>query len=599
MRRYLLCTLAAYTLLSLGCSTATKPAKKARPVAAAPAPAKPKAETVKTAPLYQPPGQTPATAQLAARLHAVEDLLQQGRAAEAKTLADSLNPVDLDDAQKDLLNLYLAQILLSSGEAELALKSLGKITPRLLAPEDKSKYWQAQSFALSLTGNALNSVRARIELDNWLKLPKDRQDNYAAIIEALQLLPGLPQAAQADAQLAGWQSLALLLKSPAADPAAGQAALQQWQDSHPGHPGNGYLQTLKSQPALGAIALLLPGSGVFAQAGEAIKAGFMAAYHSQTGSKPALQFYDTHQTGALELYQQAVAAGAKLVIGPLEKDSLLNLANAPDFPVPVLALNVVPSIQRNNLYQFGLSPADDAEEAVRMAMHEGGRNAILLTPDNDAGKRTADLLNENWLLQDGRMVHSQTYDTRATDHSAAIKQLLLIDESEARFSKIRQYFPDSQYIPRRRQDADLLFLSAYSKEARNINPQLHYLQLGDLPIYATSSVFSGIVNKQQDHDLDGINFCDIPWVFDKTDFGPLSLSALQDVWAKFPSSYLRLVAMGLDAFALGPKLDQLLITPYRGATGNLSLASGNRIKRELTCAQFVNGKPQVKALDGP
>lgn len=596
MRRFLLGVCAAHIFLNSGCSTATKPVRKTQPAAAAPAPAKPKAEPVKTAPLYQAPVQTLSAAQMAARLKSVDDLLQQGQPGEAQAIADTINPVDLDDTQKDLLNLYYAQIQLSSGEAEQALKRLNTISAKHLAPEDKGKYWQAQAFALSLTGNALNSVRARIELDNWLKAPKERLDNQAAIIEALQHLPELPPAGLADAQLAGWQSLAQLLKNPAADPASAQIAVQQWRDTHPGHPGNSYLQARENQ---GIIALLLPGSGVFSQAGEAIKAGFMAAYNSQTGSKPTLQFYDTHQTGALELYRQAVAAGAKLVIGPLEKDNLLDLANAPDFPVPVLALNIVPTVQRTNLYQFGLNPADDAEEVARMAMNEGGRNAIMLTPDNDAGRRTADLLNENWLLQDGRMVDSKTYDARATDHSGAIKQLLLVDESEARFGKVRQYFPDSQFVPRRRQDADLLFLNAYSKEARNINPQLHYYQLGDLPVYATAGVFTGIVNKQQDQDLEGVNFCDIPWVFDKTDFGQLSLPALQDVWSKFPASYLRLVAMGLDAYALGPKLPDLLVSAYQGATGNLSLAGGNRIKRELTCAQFVNGKPQIKHLGGP
>jgi uncharacterized protein len=53
----------------------------------------------------------------------------------------------------------------------------------------------------------------------------------------------------------------------------------------------------------------------------------------------------------------------------------------------------------------------------------------------------------------------------------------------------------------------------------------------------------------------------------------------------------RLVALGIDAYNLIGKLDQLSSTPYAGATGQLSLNGENRITRKLVCAQFKGGVP--------
>jgi len=53
------------------------------------------------------------------------------------------------------------------------------------------------------------------------------------------------------------------------------------------------------------------------------------------------------------------------------------------------------------------------------------------------------------------------------------------------------------------------------------------------------------------------------------------------------------VAMGIDAYYLAGQLTTLNTTPYLGATGKLSLESDNRIKRNLVCAKFVNGQPEL------
>jgi hypothetical protein len=379
--------------------------------------------------------------------------------------------------------------------------------------------------------------------------------------------------------------------------------LNQWRIKFPNHPADlSFLDPSQGSPEnaplqIKAMALLLPGSGTFAQAGKAIRAGFMAAYnHADSSTKPTLRFYDTEQSTPQALYNQAVAEGAQLVIGPLDKEDIQSLADTVTFNIPVLALNHIPGLQRNRLYQFSLSPLDDAEQITDKARTDGHRKALLLVPDNAPGKRIADYLTEDWQNQGGTILEAQTYNPKETDFSAPIQQLLNLDESERRYNKILGLIPTIKYTPRKRQDADAILLSAYSAEARSINPQLQFYQAGDIPVYAMPNIYTGQVNTSLDADLNKITFCDTPWLFNKTYQGELSMDALKETWKQFPSSYLRLIAMGLDAYNLTTRLDSLETASYTGATGTLSLTGDQRIQRKLACTKFTAGQPEISGF---
>jgi outer membrane PBP1 activator LpoA protein len=106
------------------------------------------------------------------------------------------------------------------------------------------------------------------------------------------------------------------------------------------------------------------------------------------------------------------------------------------------------------------------------------------------------------------------------------------------------------------------------------------------------NIYAGTPNPVQDAELGSFNFCDMPWLFDSYFSGPLSQSALQNSLQGMPDSSSRLVALGIDAYNLLGRLDQLASTPYNGATGHLSIGQDNRITRKLVCAQFKGGVPQ-------
>ena len=145
--------------------------------------------------------------------------------------------------------------------------------------------------------------------------------------------------------------------------------------------------------------------------------------------------------------------------------------------------------------------------------------------------------------------------------------------------------------------ADFVLLIADARDAHLIIPQFESQQTGRIPIYATSHVFSGKPNPATDQDLSGLIFCDIPWLLNPGEGGSLSVQSLNSKIQQVSADYVKLIAMGLDAYRLIPELDRLKENPtyrYSGATGSLSLKAGNRLERQLSCAQFQNGIPEVR-----
>lgn len=548
--------------------------------------------------LYQEPVSDWTVQQNNTKLQTIANLLQTGKGAVAKQQLDAINPKELIQPQTAQYNLLTAQALLNFGDAEHAINYLSKTEVGVLSVSDKIKFYQSQAFAYSLTGNLLESAKARIGLDAFLVKPDERRKNQGVILESLGMLPdSIAQQQSKKEGLAEWVSIAKVLASRQQNAGKFNASLAAWRAANPQHAANIYLANVGNASATAgtmpsSIAVLLPQSGPYTDAGKAVKAGFLAA-HSRENTKPALHFYDTETAKLAELYQKAVNEGAKLVIGPLNKESIQSLATASTLTVPVLALNQVPNLSKSNLYQFALSPVDDVAEVTHKAQLDGHKNAVVLTPKNDQGKRLANYLTQHWQMLGGTVLKSLTYDPDKKDFSSAINSIAGLDESKARVNNVQQAFPAANYTPQPTSNSgvDVVLLSASPKDGQAINTQM--LKAGNIPVYALPSIYTGLPNPVADNPLNGITFCDTPWLFTGAYNGELSMLALRDVINQFPSSYIRLVAMGIDAYYLAGQLTTLGTTPYLGATGNLSLESDNRIKRNLVCAKFVNGQPEL------
>jgi len=557
--------------------------------------------------LYQSLAKTKPAYQVDYNLLASESFVHSGDSQSAQSIIDSINPSLLTAAQRNKLNLVIIQISLSNGETEKALNQLQVTQPYNLSSADQIIFYQSLAFAHSLTGDLLSSTQARIQLTPLLESNQQRNENNTVILDTLSLLSSQNLSLQqppAPDILGGWMALAKLLKlnNPNQNPESFQLAISEWQYQFPQHPANldfilSYTEGVKNTFKIpSSIALLLPQSGRFAKAAELIKVGFMAAYQqSQTSYQPSIRFYDSSAYNPITLYHQAISDGAELVIGPLNKNNIQELALGTELPVPVLALNHIPHLAKDNLFQFGLSPIDESKQLASNASSKGLNKILVLTPESKQGHRIADLFSESWLETSGTVLETQHYKTKGGDFSTSIKALLNLDESQYRYKKIKQLLARNiEYTERRRTDVDAIFLSASAQKARSIYPHLQFYRATNVPVYATPQIYTGEPNPSADIDLNSITFCDVPWLFTEAYPAEPSQESLREHWQQLPINYLRLTALGIDSFNIISALEQISSIPFSGATGTLSLNMENRITRQLVCAKFINGRPVLQ-----
>lgn len=532
------------------------------------------------------------------RLLNADALLQAGDIDAAQKQLDLLRQAELSPEQRGKYTVLAAQIDLSMGDAEQALYRLKTVRPLLLEEADRISYYRSLAFGYSLTGNVLQAVSSRIRLGNLLREPKQQQDNVRAIVETLASLPDdeAAVAPELSAELQGWMALAKILKLSRQTGTDSAAAINQWRADYPGHAANAeFLQAYLTSPptvtpadsasgheplapvAIPAIAVLLPTSGPYAPAGKAIKEGMLAAYRAEiVGGATAvpLKFYDSGQEDVVQLYRQAVTDGAKHVVGPLVKEQIETLAANAELSVPVLALNHVDNLQHDNLYQFGLSPIDEAQAVARKARRDGKQRVLILVPNTGQGQRVGNYLTAAWQAQGGTVAGMQSYDPRLHDIGAVLERLL-----------------ETVNHPGAPQGVEALLLSANADAARELAVQLKYRQAGGFTVYAMPTIYSGRPDPGKDAELGAFDFCDIPWLFDNYYQGPVSRASLQSHLQGLPDGLDRLAALGVDAYYLLSLLPQLAVQPYAGATGKLGLNAENRVTRTLVCAQFTGGVP--------
>ncbi|HHA19679.1 MAG TPA: penicillin-binding protein activator, partial [Methylophaga sp.] len=330
------------------------------------------------------------------------------------------------------------------------------------------------------------------------------------------------------------------------------------------------------------------------------KQGIIAARYADQ-SRTQLHFLDvstdntTGTSNVWQRYQQAIELNANLVIGPLDKKSIQILADSEELPIPILALNRLENhVHKDNLFQFGLAPEDDAISAANFAINQGYQRAVVLAPSGDWGNRISSAFNDQWLNNGGILLNQTNYNQSESDFSATITPLLGLEASKQRYRALKQTLASPlEFEPRRRQDIDFLFLVARPLKARQLMPQLKFHRSGNLPVIATSHAYSGHEDTQQNIDLNGLIFNDIPWIFSETASADPAYMALHDNQTDNFNSFVRLYALGADAYHLISELNSLSRSSsvtFQGATGVLSIDEAGYIHRQTLWATFNQGK---------
>lgn len=551
------------------------------------------------------------------RLRAADSALRAGDGRTAKQLADAVDPGELETADRHDYTLLQSRLDLNVGRAREALAKLDSLSMGRLGPPQKAHYHTLRASAYNQLGNMLESAQERIKLGYLLTHPDAVKKNNEAIYDELARIPEKVLAtmqASAPDVLGGWMNLTQIMKTT--PPAGLSTELAKWQARYSGHPASGqFLRSLLSQrqgtlpgqahtgtapPAATApgttafVGVMLPLSGPYASAAQALRTGLLAAYYADPNpAKPPLRFVDTGTGNIHQLYRKLADEGAKTIIGPLLKENLATLSGAGELAVPVLALNQTPEVSNDRIYQFGLTPEHEVEQAAGSAWFDGYQSALVLAPATSFGQRMVKHFEAYWNQLGGTVRTIKTYPYHGEDFTASVRSLL----SAAPLATQAQITLPP--IQAGRQGADFIFLISDARDAHLIMPQLTFHQGEPIAVYATSHVYSGRTDAGADRDLNGLIFCDIPWLLDPSDSGPLSQQSLSSQIQQTPSDYLRLIALGIDAYRLLPKLERFGAEPrsrYSGATGTLSLNSGNRIQRQLHCAQFEDGIPQPRGI---
>ncbi|MBV4550421.1 penicillin-binding protein activator [Pseudomonas sp. SWRI102] len=538
------------------------------------------------------------------RLSAADLAYRQGNAGQSAQILQQVPMEQLKPGQQIFASTLSAELAMTRNQPKAALTSLGHPSLQYLSEmpvEQQVRTGTVRARALEADGQTLAAAKERIFIAPLL-------DNEAAVKNhetIWTLIASLPtdqlQPTTTD-DLGGWLSLAKAVKT-AGTLEQQQAAIDSWREQNAKHPAALQLPTplvklkeLASQP-LSKIALLLPQTGPLASVAKALREGFMAAHYQvqQAGQKPpSIQFYDSASLTSMdEFYRKAQADGVQLVVGPLEKPLVKQISTRPQLPITTLALNYSEGEQGPpQLFQFGLAPEDEAREVSRRARADGLHRAAAMVPKGEWGDRVLKAFSQDWQANGGTIVAVERVD-QPVQLAQQIADMFQLRQSEGRAKSLQSTVGTTVAAqPSRRQDIEFIFLASTPQQAQQIKPTLNFQYAGDVPVYATSSVFSVSGDQNQYNDMNGVRFCETPWLLDAND--PLR----QQVTAQWPQaggSLGRLYAMGADAYRLAPRLGQLKALPdsrIEGLSGSLAISPTQRVQRQLPWAQFVNGQVQ-------
>jgi outer membrane PBP1 activator LpoA protein len=529
-------------------------------------------------------------------------LMEQGMHNEARALLADLALPDLSAPRRATVLLLQAELLPQDGDA--AEKALALLRPDNfpLAEVDAAalmRYHTQRADALSTLGRALDAINERIQLDR-LTPPEEQTANHDALWRELKQLPDTQlrslSSTAVDFDARGWYELSLAMRNADLDQQA--TSLARWRSTWGRHPAATTLPTeltlsLEAKPPA-RIALLLP---LGTAAGQVIRNAFLGAYYSQEengGTMPTLRVYNADATtDILALHAQARQDGAELIIGPLLKQHVTTLMAAPDLGVPTLALNNVEGMTPASpqLYQFALSPEDEARQLAQRAWQDGHRFAAIFSPrdtaDNDFYTRKRTAFTAEWEQLGGTVVTSGNYTDEYTN---ALTRLLALDASGERRRRVQEIIGRQvEFTQRRRQDVDFIYLVSQPEPARLIVPSLAYLFAGDIPVYASQDVYSGSGRTVDDIDLNGVLFPESPWLLGSEGGG---IEQLKQLFPVGSAQNLRLQAFGIDAFRLASRLQLLAASvdfSIPGTSGLLHMDPQHNIERQLSWATISQG----------
>lgn len=578
------------------------------------------------------------------RLAAASAFLEIQEYTSAETQASYLVDVYLSTEQQLQFNLLRGRIAQGLGQYQTAVQFLQPLkNDPLLDTESKALVLLVLADAQLALNRRIDAVISLFRRDSLLSSDQ-KLTNQQRILSLLRSLSSLEQSLlQQTASnnglpsnlTPGWIAFREIADLPDYEQ---DAALMIWHGSYPNHPAQDQLLGAGISIPLeqfNHVVLLLPLTSAYGSAAQAFYDGFIDAYNQDTSVyKPSISLHDIGEDPGLTpfYYQSAVTEGADFVVGPLGREATRSLLDGNPLTLPTLVLaDIDQEFTSPNLFGISLSPELEAKQVAERAFRDGHRQAAIFRSATAWGDRAANAFTETWLALGGTVVSNKSFPDTIEDYSRIIQKFLEVNQSVSRERVLSaQLGINLEFTPRRRDDFDLLFFAGNSRQARLLVPQLRFFQAHNLPIYATSNIFSGEVNPAVDADLDKLVFGDMRWMVEiqyplpetlvisesvnesgqSAEQAPTAESAIDEPQlnqpkpqpiAKSPYSFSpldRLYALGLESYHLIPRLTVLRKDPwqqYNGQAFRASVQEDGNILRHLEWASFDQG--QIVLID--
>jgi len=548
------------------------------------------------------------------RISAANAWLLAGEPERAESLLRWINEPELPPDERARLDLVKADLALRSGNHPEAARLLRK------AQADVPAGSRARFEGLQAQLATAVEVESSIDLDQIHDMA-DRMSAYdpvaaLALLKAMQPIPSrelraLGNRPRANPDLDPWLDLALVIRQNLVDANQLEPAVMEWKVRHANHYlavedaldlWLNYRQDFKG-PA--KVAVLLPSSGRLQAAAEALRDGMVSAFLDNPGTSEIF-FVDSGSDpdsipGA---YFEARDLGADYIIGPLQTEAISSLLQLSDLRTPVLALNDIAegfSAPLGLEHQInGISLSQDAEvRATAKAMAEAGfSRAMVIAPESEWGERVVTVFSEQFLQGDRQIVVSGRFLEYENDHSAVLERLLQLDQSKSRKQQLESTLQlQLEYEPVRRDDVDVIFLAANTTQGRLIRPQLRFHNAGDIPVFASARIFSGLPDPSRDQDLNGVRFPAAPLQIRYAGMRKEPGMPGQKAGGSTP-----LYALGRDAWNILPWIELMRSDEdfhFPGQSGSYSAGPLATLQREPGWAVFANGIPVPWVVEGP
>ena len=237
-----------------------------------------------------------------------------------------------------------------------------------------------------------------------------------ASCDTLRRTTGLP--GDAERRQATTPPKPVLVQPPPAAPAAGpssEAMLPIVQEP----------EAAQDQPI--KVALLLPLSGSLASLGKAMSDAAQMAMFDLADRRFELMPIDDKGTanGSADAAKQAIANGARLILGPLLAPSVRSVAPlAAAAGIPVIAFSSDQKVSSPGVHIIGFTPEAEVERVVGFAASRGFSRFAALAPDNLYGAAVVDSLRKTVAANGATAVRVLLYEPNTQDFGPLARRLV-------------------------------------------------------------------------------------------------------------------------------------------------------------------------------